>query len=225
MLAGQPPAYDAAVADQADDRFPGGEEDVPPTRASRPVVDTEPRFPDDDALAATLRSVDKYVGLIEQGLLVVIFAAVVLVASLSALSGHVAHSPIGQWWHFVVRKGTFVIALIGAAFATQQHRLLAMDLVSRRLPPMGRLILGIMLKLFTMLICAVLFHIGWYMRDHGMGGGPTLDLGFTLTERDVVAVVPIGAALIFFHCLVHAVIELDYLVRGKELPERARSGH
>jgi TRAP-type C4-dicarboxylate transport system permease small subunit len=184
------------------------------------------RFPDDSSVSSTLRTIDNYVGLIEQGLLFAIFAAVVLVASLSALSGHIAHHQIGQWWHFVVRKGTFAIAMLGAAFATHQQRLLAMDLVSRRLPPKGRLILGIVIKLFTIAICVVLYHIGWVLRDQGMGtAGPTLSLGFTLTERDVVAVIPIGAALIIFHCLVHAAIEIDYLVRGKLLPERARSGH
>ena len=46
--------------------------------------------------------------------------------------------------------------MLGAAFATHQQRLLAMDLVSRRLPPRGRLVLGVVLKLFTIAICVVL---------------------------------------------------------------------
>jgi hypothetical protein len=56
--------------------------------------------------------------------------------------------------------------------------------------------------------------------------GPELDLTvFTLTEPEVILMIPIGAALIIFHSLVHAAIDAEYLVRNKLPPERARSGH
>ena len=213
--------------------------DVPPTRKHEPPPAEPPvresrlsldhiaaGFPDDGPVSALLRKVDHHVGVIELGLLVAIFAAVVLVASLSALSGHIAHHQIGQWWMFVVRKGVFAIAMLGAAYSTQQQRLLAMDLVSRRLPPRGRLVLGITLKLFTALIAGVLLYIGLYLHHKADSTGPTLQLGFgVLTEKDVLSVIPIGAALIVFHSIVHAAIEADYLVRNKAMPERARSGH
>lgn len=185
-----------------------------------------PRLPQDGGFSAGLRAVDHDVGLIELALLLAVFAAVVIVGSLSALSGHLVHHPIGEWWKFVVRKGTFAIAMLGAAYATHQQRLLAMDLVSRRLPPRGRQVLGIVLKLFTIALAGVLFYLGrrLYMKEGH--AGPVLDLRLgVLTEKDAITVIPIGAALIMFHSLVHALIEGDYLVRGKQAAEHARTGH
>jgi TRAP-type C4-dicarboxylate transport system permease small subunit len=184
-------------------------------------------FPDDGPVSSLVRSIDRYVGVIELGVLLAIFAAVVLVASLSALSEHVAHHRIGLWWNFVVRKGTFAIALFGAAYATQQQRLLAMDLVSRKLSPRGRLVLGIVLKLFTIAIAGVLVYVGLLIHDQAdHATGPRLDLSlFVVTEKDALCVIPIGGALIVLHSLAQAIIEAEYLLRGKVLPERARSGH
>jgi hypothetical protein len=89
------------------------------------------------------------------------------------------------------------------------------------------LLLGIALKLFTMALAGVLVYIGLYMHDHAdHHAGPKLDLSlFVLSEKDALCVIPIGGALIVLHSLLQAVIEVDYLVRGKLLPERARSGH
>jgi TRAP-type C4-dicarboxylate transport system permease small subunit len=184
-------------------------------------------FPDDGRVSGLIRTIDAYVGHIELGILLALFAAVVAVASLSALSGHIAHHQIGLWWTWVVRKGTFAIALLGAAYACQQQRLLAMDLISRKLSPRGRLVLGIAIKLFTVLLAGVLVYIGLDMHDHAdHHSGPKLDLWIgILTEKDALCVIPIGGALIVLHSLLQAAIEADYLVRGKQLPERARSGH
>ena len=200
----------------------------PPARPSQLSLDGDGAagYPDDGPVSGLVRKIDHYVGNIELGVLLAIFIAVVAVASLSALSEHIAHHQIGLWWTWVVRKGTFAIALLGAAYATQQQRLLAMDLISRKLSPKGRLVLGIALKLFTVVLAAILVYIGLYMHDHAdHHAGPRLNLGFVLTEKDALCVIPIGGALIVLHSLLHAVIEADYLVRGKLLPERARSGH
>ena len=213
--------------------------DIPPTRKHEAPDEPKPReshlsldnipvrFPDDGQLSRNLRLVDDYLGRIELGLLLAIFAAMVLVASLSALSEHVAHHQIGLWWTWVVRKGTFALAMFGAAYATQQQRLLAMDLVSRRLSPRGRLVVSVLVKLFTVVLAGVLVYIGLYMHDHAdHHAGPRLDLlAFVLTEKDAQVVIPMGAALIVLHSLLHAAIDIDYLVRNKIPPERARSGH
>jgi TRAP-type C4-dicarboxylate transport system permease small subunit len=227
------------VTDKKDDAAPEPA-DVPPTRKhellpavptsrdSQLSMDSIPAgFPDDGSVSGIVRTIDKHLGNVELGLLLAIFATVVLVASLSALSEHIAHHQIGLWWNWVVRKGTFAIAMLGAAYATQQQRLLAMDLISRKLSPRGRLVLGLALKLFTVALAGVLAYIGMYMHEHAdHQAGPRLDLTvFVLTEKDSLLVIPIGAALICVHSLFQAVIEADYLARGKQLPERARSGH
>jgi TRAP-type mannitol/chloroaromatic compound transport system permease small subunit len=193
---------------------------APPTRASKTSIDPTHGYPDDGALSSTVRKVDGGVGMIEQGVLFLLLIAIVLTASSAALSDKLFGIHMGRWWFVVVRGGTFTIAMVAAAFATHQQRHLAMDLVSRRLSPRGRLVLGMVLKIFTIVIAAVLFRSGMHQREHVGGAGDQL-----VSDKSVVTMMPIGAALIILHSILHIVIDVDYLVRGKLPPEKARTGH
>ncbi len=207
--------------------------EIPKTRQHGSIVPTRPSasaldplvagpltYPDDGPAAQALRKIDNILGMIEQGLLFGILFIVVLAASAHAIKEKISDQ--GIWWSYdVVRGGTFVLAMIGAAFATHQSRHLAMDLISRRLPPRGRLVLQSLLELFTIAICVVLARSG--MHQVSAAGKET---GRHLIEASHVAMfLPIGAALIIVHAALHLIINLDYLRRGKLLPERARSGH
>jgi len=210
--------------------------DVPPTRkyeapdasaAAAPSASTAPAltFPDDGAFAAGVRKLDNLLGAAEQALLFVLLSAVVLVAAAAALSDKLAHHQLGRWWHYIVRGGTFSIAMFGAVFASFQQRHLAMDLVSRRLSPRGRLVLAVLLELFTIGIACFVIQSGLHQREV-VGGQESLDLVlFKITDKTIVSTMPLGAALIILHCLLHLSINVEYLVRGKLPPERARSGH
>lgn len=193
---------------------------APPTRDSKLAFEGAHGYPDDGALSGMVRKVDNGVGMIEQAMLFLLLVAVVLTASSAALSDKLFGHHLGRWWFVVVRGGTFTIAMMAAAFATHQQRHLAMDLVSRRLSPRGRLILGMLLKVFTIAIAAVLFRSGMHQRDHV--GGVVEEF---ISDKTIVTMLPIGCALIILHSLLHVVIDVDYLFRGKLPPERARSGH
>jgi len=143
-----------------------------------------------------------------------------LTAAGAALSDKIFHEPFGRWWFTVVRDGTFTIAMLGAVFATHQQRHLAMDLVSRKIPPKGRLVLAVVLKLFTILIAYKLYKSGMHQRDHV--GGTVKQF---IDDKTVVTMMPIGAALIILHSILHIIIDVDYLGRGKTPPEKARTGH
>lgn len=190
------------------------------------AVGPEALFPDDGKLAKRIRQADRMLGAIEQGVVFGLLVVVVVVAASAALADKVAHHQLGRWWHYVVRGGTFSIAMFGAVFATFQQRHLAMDLVSRQLSRRGRLILGVLLKLFTIAICCLLFRSGLKQREV-VGGTETLNVfgWFHVNDSDIVTTMPIAAALIIAHCLLQLLIEFDYLARGKLPPERARSGH
>ena len=237
------------TTDQPDGDAPKGEIDVPPTRKHEaPTLDEPPAreshlsletipvgFPDDGPVARTVREIDRWIGLVEQAALVAVFATVVLVASYTALHDklaqmHLSWGPeghVGRWWHYIVRGGTFVVAMGAAAFCTQQQRHLAMDLVSRRLSPRGRLLLGFSLKLIVIAAAVFLLRTGLTVAEADIvGGSESLDFwGIHIIDADIVMMVPIGAALIIVHCVLHAVIEAEYLVNGKLPPERTRSGH
>ena len=192
----------------------------PSSRASEIHMDAPLTFPDDGTLSANIRKVDNGVGMVEQAVLFLLLVAIVLTASAAALGDKLFGIHLGRWWFTVVRGGTFTIAMFAAAFATHQQRHLAMDLVSRRLSPRGRLILGMLLKVFTIVIAAVLFRSGLHQREHV--GGVVEEF---ISDKTVVTMMPIGCALIILHSLLHIVIDVDYLARGKLPPERARSGH
>jgi len=206
--------------------------DVPPTRrhtsphdAALALGGAPTQFPDDSPMSRAVRQIDHALGRIEQGVVFVLLALVVTVAATAALHDRIVAAHIGRWWHYIVRGGTFAIAMFAAVFTTQQQRHLAMDLVSRRLSPRGRLILGVGLKLLTIGVVLLLFQSGLYQREVA-GGSESLDvLGLHIVDADIVTTISIGAALIGLHALLHLVMDVDYLIRGKLPPERARSGH
>jgi len=46
-----------------------------------------------------------------------------------------------------------------------------------------------------------------------------------IATHTIVLFLPLGAGLIIVHTILHMVIDLDYLARGKTPPERMRSAH
>lgn len=178
-------------------------------------------FPDDGPVSSWLRRADQALGVAEQAVLFVLLGAVVLTAAAAALSDRVIGVQLGRWWFDIVRGGTFAVAMIGAVFASHQQRHLAMDLVSRRLPARGRLILRVILALFTMFVVVVFVRSGLHqLRTVGEEGGEHL-----VSNHTIVMFMPIGAVLIIVHTLLHMMIDIDYLVRKKTPPVRMRSGH
>jgi TRAP-type C4-dicarboxylate transport system permease small subunit len=202
---------------------PGPASDPLPSVAELPAASTAApsAFPDDGPVSRWLRRADHALGVVEQAVLGLLLAAVVVTAATAALSDRLLGVRLGRWWFDIVRGGTFSIAMIGAVFASHQQRHLAMDLVSRRLPPRGRLMLRVVLALFTVLIAALLVRSGLHQLDTvGEEGGEHL-----ISTHTIVMFMPVGAVLIIVHTLLHMVIDVEYLVRRRLPPERARSGH
>lgn len=177
-------------------------------------------FPDDGDVARRVRTADTWLGMAEQVTLVAILAAVVLTAALQALSGKLLGKSL-SWSFDVVRGGTFATAMIGAAFATHQQRHLSMDLVSRRLSPRGRLVLRALLAIFTIGVSLVLVRSGLHLRAIvGDEGGDHI-----VSTGTLVTFLPAGGVLIIVHSIMHLIIDVEYLARGKLPPERERTGH
>lgn len=175
-------------------------------------------YPDDDTLARVVRWIDNAIGLAEQVALVAILAIVVLTAVGHTLLDRFADMRL-EFKDHVIRAGTFALAMLGAAFATHQARHLALDLVSRRLSPRARLILKLNLALFTIAIVVVLVHSGLNLIDREQAEA------HLLSTRRLAWLIPIGGGLLILHTVLHTIIDIDYLVRGKTPPERTRSAH
>jgi TRAP-type C4-dicarboxylate transport system permease small subunit len=190
-----------------------------PSVANDPF-NTEITYPDDGAVASALRRFDQRLGFVEQVLLFAILTAVVLSASAEAIGTKIFHHAF-DWSFDVVRDGVFSIAMLGAAFASHQQRHLAMDLLSKRLTPRGRLVLRVLLAIFTIGIVLILVRSGMRLRDQVAGevGNHLIPMGY------IAALVPIGAGLIILHTAIHGAIDVAYLVRRKLPPEKMRMGH
>jgi TRAP-type C4-dicarboxylate transport system permease small subunit len=235
---GAVPATATEAAEELDG-VPKREADIPATRrhesqrdlkrpSAMPSRDAAPidqlaqptTFPDDGPVSAGVRKLDYYLGIAEQALLFGILVIVVLVASTHAIKEKLTH--LGLWWSAdVIRGGTFTLAMVGAAYATQQQRHLAMDLISKKISPRYRLLLASAIELFTIVICAMLMYSGY--RQLGAVGVETGD--HLIQAKQIVVFLPVGAGLIALHAFLHLIIHLDYFARGKVPPERARSGH
>jgi TRAP-type C4-dicarboxylate transport system permease small subunit len=227
-------ADDDDAADEKSDGKPR-ERTIPPTRRHESVQEPAARpsyhdlmnpvvtYPDDGSVSGALRSFDTLVGRVEQVLLVSILSIVVFVAATSAIADKVADAhPFGHFKDDVIRGGTFAMALLGAAFATHQARHLSMDLISRRLSPRARLVLKVLLALFTIAIVALLIRAGFHTiaTEEEIPGKDKL-----ITPVRLAYLVPIGGAMIILHTFLHMVIDIDYLARGKTPPEKMRTGH
>jgi TRAP-type mannitol/chloroaromatic compound transport system permease small subunit len=204
-------------------------------RESLLTIAPEPhRFPHDSKLSGTVRRIDHAVGAGEQGFVFFLLALVVIVASYAAIHDKLSdlefvrrhgllEGHVGRWWHTIVRGGTFCIAMFAAAYTTQEQRHLAMDLVSRKVSPKARLVLGLALKVLTVGVCYYLYK-GGRAQLGVVGTGETLSVfGMHINDVDVVTSISIAAILIAFHTTLHFIIDVDYLARGVSPPERARA--
>lgn len=178
-------------------------------------------FPDDGPVAAKLRQVDRYAGLVEQIALFATLGIVVLAGAAQAVSTKVFGKSL-LWSFDIVRGGTFAIAMVGAAFASHQARHLSMDIVSRFVSPRKRQVLRIVLGLFTIFAAYLLMRSGLRLYDLVSSEGGHRG---AIPIETIALMIPIGSGLIMLHTLLHLLIDADYLRRGKLLPEKAATGH
>lgn len=180
-------------------------------------------YPDDDKLAAVVRSSDAMIGKFEQVVLVALLFSVMMIAVISTLSDKIANAhPFGHFKDDAIRGGTFAMALLGAAFAMHQGRHLSMDLISRRLKPRARLFLKVVLALFTIGAVLLMVRSGFHtiIKEAEFKAEDKL-----ITPLRLAYLVPIGGAMIIVHTALHTIIDLNYIFRRKTPPEKMRTGH
>lgn len=194
----------------------------PPTRPSE--LELRPgkiEYPDDGDFARTVRKIDSYLGMIEQGVLMFLFAALVVLTAGSAI----LEKAVNYRFHEkddVIRACTFALAMIGGAFASHQAKHLSLDLVTRKFSPRGRLLLRIGLGVFAAFILVLFVRAGLQNVEIE---GRMAESGKLLSDARLAWLIPVGAALMLVHTILHAVIDVDYAVRRKLPPAQQVSGH
>jgi TRAP-type C4-dicarboxylate transport system permease small subunit len=187
-----------------------------PTEAPPPgeLPTATARFADDSELVRGLRRFDRGLGLAEQGVLFALLIAVIVASIGNYVTFKITKQPLANSSE-VIRYGVFALAMLGGAFATHHQRLLSLDLLSKFLGPRGRVLLRLVLAVFTVLMAAVAIWIGWKVR-----GVAAAEKSHAAIPISVPALfIPVGMALVAAHIVLQAAIDLDYLRRGKLPPE------
>jgi TRAP-type C4-dicarboxylate transport system permease small subunit len=197
--------------------------DEPPARASSLRLDDEPLvYPDDGSMARRMRSFDDMLGTVERIILMGLLAILVVVGAMQVIATKLFDHSF-PWSFDVIRGGTFAIAMLASAYASQQGSHICMDIITRKLPPRRKLISRVVLGLVTIFAAILLVWMGMRMVNLLAKEGGSSE--HTIPQHWLAMLIPIGGGLIIFHTLVRMTIDVDYLVRGKLPPERAPAAH
>ena len=195
---------------------------APPARVSVVEIDAPLTFPDDGPFAKGVRNFDNLVGKVEQWGLVILLGLICVAGAVNALTDRFLHIHVPHKTE-ITHYGTFAIALFGGVYASHQGKHLSMDLLSRRFPPRGRLVLKIVLSLFVAFVLVLLMRAGYHNVVNERLQNESSDN--LVSSVQVAWLIPAAGALMMLHTVLHMLLDIDYLRRGKTPPERMRSGH
>jgi TRAP-type C4-dicarboxylate transport system permease small subunit len=199
---------------------PPEETGEPPVRQSAWSLAHIDVYPDDSGFSSRARKTDRLLGSAERVGLLVMLGIIVGIGAMQALATKLFDHSFG-WSFDVIRGGTFAIAMIAAAYASQQASQISMDLVTRKISPRGRLVMRVLLGLITIAAMYLLVTTGLRMVELTQKEGGD----HTIPAHWLAWLIPIGGGLIAFHTLTRMAIDVDYLRRGKLPPEKAPSAH
>jgi len=172
-------------------------------------------------LAARFRKIDRLLGTAEAAtaagsLLLLVFAGVYQFVAAKFLGKN-------QTWPVeLIRYSVFFIATAGAALAAQKSQMFNMDVVTRLLRPKARAKLRIATSVIAAAACALLAWGGMAVRSTPVARDAPYE--YIPAQYGLLAL-PICAALIGLHFLIHATIDAAYLASGQEPPEGEKAVH
>jgi TRAP-type C4-dicarboxylate transport system permease small subunit len=171
--------------------------------------------------ARALRQLNDWLGRLETGALALLLAILVATGVYQTAAAHLFDKN-DTWPYEIIRYSVFFIAMMGAALAAAKSRMINMDVVTRLLTPKTRAGLRVATSLFAVAICFLLYKGGMDMRDTAAGRNEGYDY---ISPSNGLLALPVGAGLIGFHFLLHAVIDIVWLAGGKVPPEPEHAVH
>jgi TRAP-type C4-dicarboxylate transport system permease small subunit len=183
--------------------------------ATAPPVEPEPAF------VQSIRKIDRGIARVEEVLLSVCLATLLLIGVLGALKRNFA-PPSPFWIDEVIRYAVFFIGLTGAALAAQADRLFNIDMFTRLMSPRAKLAMHVLQGAFVIMVC-------WFIFTGSMKLFESLkdEHGELISPAAGSMSLPIAVTLIAVHSLLHIIADLYYLVSGVKPPAHAlpKSGH
>ena len=193
---------------------------LPAPAGARTAPTDEPLAEPEPPLARVARQLDEGLGLVERVLLAVLFVALVAFGVYRTIAD-IAWNERPLWAVEGIRVSVFALAMVGAAFATHHKRNFALDLLSRVFAVRGRALLRVVLNLATIFAAALLFYGGWLVKEV-----ISREKDYELVPKWMIGwLIPIAAALIIVHCLLHIVVEVGFLAAGRTAPEAEQAVH
>ncbi len=176
--------------------------------------------PDEPSFIRLLRKIDGAFARVEESLLLVFIAVVMLVGIYAVIARKLFEGqPEYTAWTFeVIRYAVFFIGVTGAALATQGDRLFNIDSFTRMFSPRGRLVVRILTALFTIAVCFLFLRASLALR-----GAVADERSEVIKPALGVLALPIAFATIIGHIALHVVIDVHYLTHGRVPPELAHA--
>ena len=132
---------------------------------------------------------------------------------------HLPFFRVPPWTDGVIRHSVFMLGFLGGAYATYTGRHIRIDAVTRILKAKKRMALRVVTTLAAIVIVAIFTKAAIGFRAitlQEIGEASTADELFTPSRGAMIIVV--GYAVIAFHFFVQAMIDVCWLVSGKEPP-------
>jgi TRAP-type C4-dicarboxylate transport system permease small subunit len=170
---------------------------------------------DEPSMARSIRRFDDALGSAERGLLFAAFAVLVLTNLYRTFLSIFMHESSLKAIE-VSRISAFAIGIFGAAYAAQSRRNFGLDLVSALMSARVKAVTRVFTNLAALAAAGLLFYGGRLIQD----ALTKEKQHYEVVPLTVVGwFIPVCALLIGIHVLLHLVIEVEYLRRGRTAPE------
>ncbi len=154
-----------------------------------------------------IRVIENILGYIENGLLVIFLTVTVVMAFLQVVLREFWSTGI-LWADVFLRHLVLWIGFLGAALAAKESRHFSIDIITKRLSPLLRRIIQVLLDLSASVVCYFLCNAGIsFVSDEIKYNTQPL---FSFLGKDIMAyylevIIPVGFALVGLHFLFRAV--------------------
>jgi len=156
------------------------------------------------------KRLDKIIDRMEQRLLVTLLSLMILIAFSQIVLRNLFDTGLA-WGDPLVRNLVLWVSFIGATLATKEGKHINIDVVSRWMPPRGKILVEAITGLFSSLICALMTFaaLKFIKNEAQMGGGTFLGIPLWIPE----IILPITFALMALRFSLHSLNNFSMTLR------------
>jgi TRAP-type C4-dicarboxylate transport system permease small subunit len=156
------------------------------------------------------KRLDKIIDRMEQRLLVTLLSLMILIAFSQIVLRNLFDTGLA-WGDPLVRNLVLWVSFIGAALATKEGKHINIDVVSRWMPPRGKILVEAITGLFSSLVCALMTFaaLKFIKNEAQMGGGTFLGIPLWIPE----IILPITFALMALRFSLHSLKNFSMTLR------------